>query len=305
MKFEVLIDEHFLKVNPAFNLTPADRKSVLSIANDFEDNSWRYNEFRNYIWDNVAQTALSKSERDALIDNSHSALTAAAANLRLTDGDKDPGKGSEIAEIVLYGLMKDHYKALSVVPKIFYKQNSNDYAKGADSVHIVVENGSFTIWFGEAKFLNSIEDVRLDKVVESVGNSLDTGKLRKENSIVTNIKDLDEISLDETMRKNIRDALSNKSSIDHLKPRLHVPILLLHECATTSTCKKLTKTYKDQIVLQHKERCTVYFSKQISKLSKEVSHYEQITFHVILFPIPSKKKIVSQFTKDAEHYRSK
>ena len=48
--------------------------------------------------------------------------------------------------------MKHHYGALSAVPKIFYKQNVQDNAKGADSVHIVLNNNDFSIWFGEAKF---------------------------------------------------------------------------------------------------------------------------------------------------------
>ena len=52
---------------------------------------------------------------------------------------KTDTEGSELAEILLYGIMHHHYKALPVVPKIFNKQNSNDNAKGADSVHIVLE----------------------------------------------------------------------------------------------------------------------------------------------------------------------
>ena len=58
-------------------------------------------------------------------------LIEAAKNLRLTDIDgDDPGKGSEIAEIALYGIMHHHFGALPVVPKIFYKQNVQDNAKG-------------------------------------------------------------------------------------------------------------------------------------------------------------------------------
>jgi hypothetical protein len=76
--------------------------------------------------------------------------------------------------------MRHKYDAIPVVPKIFYKQNSGDNAKGADSVHIVVnENGRFTLWFGEAKFYKSIEDARLPGIIKSIGNSLSTDKLKK------------------------------------------------------------------------------------------------------------------------------
>ena len=90
----------------------------------------------------------------------------------------------ELAEILLYGLMKEHYKALPVVPKIFYKQNTKDNAKGADSVHIVIEDGKYSIWFGEAKFYNSLEEARFDTIIKSVETTLQTDKLKKENSII-------------------------------------------------------------------------------------------------------------------------
>ncbi|CAH8239063.1 hypothetical protein VAEKB19_520003 [Vibrio aestuarianus] len=94
------------------------------------------------------------------------------------DKTKDISKGSELAEILLYGIMKHHYGALPVVPKIFYKQNAQDNAKGADSVHLVIKDNDFTVWFGEAKFYNKIEDARLASIVSSVANSLDTKKLK-------------------------------------------------------------------------------------------------------------------------------
>jgi hypothetical protein len=151
MVFTTLIDEAF--AGPTFDksLTPIDNKRILSLINDFEDGEWRYSTFQNFIWDNIAETALSFRERESLIGQSYSLLVAAAKNLRLTDKSTDEkGRGSELAEIFLYGIMRHHYKCLPVVPKIFYKQSSQDYAKGADSVHIVIENSrDFSLWLGE------------------------------------------------------------------------------------------------------------------------------------------------------------
>lgn len=183
------------------------QNTLLSLLNDFEDGSWMETKFSNFIWDHVALTALSKRERDALAGKSQTELAAAARNLRLTD--KDPiGEGSEIAEIILYGIMHDHYRALPVVPKIFYKQNSQDNAKGSDGVHIVVDGDDFTIWFGEAKFYNSIEDGRLDSVIASVLTSLRTDKLKKENSIITSVQDLDLLGAPAAVLEKIKQALS-------------------------------------------------------------------------------------------------
>jgi len=304
MDFEILIEDYFLHVTTDNNLHPVANKNVLSLINDFEDGDWRYSKFQNFIWDNIAETSLSHKERNSLVDQSHSMLTAAAKNLRLTDKEDDIGKGSELAEIVLYGIMKHHYSALSVVPKIFYKQNVQDNAKGADSVHIVIEEdgNDFSLWFGEAKFYNSIEDTRLKSIVNSVKNSLTIDKLKKENSIITNVSDIDTLPLDKKLRNKIKETLSGKNSIDYIKPKIHIPILLLHECSITKGTNILSQAYKNKIINYHKERSTSYFKKQIATIGS-ISQYESITFHIILFPVPDKESIVNKFVSNVEHYK--
>jgi hypothetical protein len=303
MEFEILFDCAFSEISLDQSLTPIDKKFSASFLNDFEDGQWRYSKFQSFIWDNIAETSLSCKERESLVN--HSLLVAAAKNLRLTDSDKeDIGRGSELAEIVLYGLMKHHYHALPVVPKIFYKQNAQDNAKGADSVHIVLEpNDSFSIWFGEAKFYNSIEDARLLSIVTSVENSLKTDKLKKENAIITNVRDIDDLILEESVREKIKKTLSNRASIDELKPKLHIPILIMHECEITKNATQLDEKYKNEILSFHYDRATSYFKKQIKSLNNSVHLYSDITFHIILFPVPSKEKIVNKFVANVQHYK--
>lgn len=301
LSFEILVDDTLASITSASQLIGAVKKRVLSLINGFEDAEWRYPKFQSYLWDNIAQTALSERERSALVDQSHSSLIAAAQNLRLTDND-EIGQGSEIAEVFLYGLMRHHFGALPVVPKIFYKQNVQDNAKGADSVHIVVDGDDFTLWFGEAKFYNSIADARLDAVVTSVINSLSTDKLKKENAIITSVSDLDGLPITTELRTKIKAALDNRESIDTLKPKIHIPILLLHECAATSAAKDLTDAYKEEIIAFHKERAEAYFLKQIVK-SEAIHKYSDISFHIILFHVPSKKKIVDAFVQAVAFYK--
>src|SRR5690606_1252357 len=135
-----------------------------------------------------------------------------------------------------------------VVPKIFYKQNAQDNAKGADTVHIVLEgDDDFSLWFGEAKFYNSIENARLPSIVKSVENSLATEKLKKENSIITNTTDIDLLVENSDLALKIKQALSPDNSMDIIKPRLHIPILLLHECAITAEAKEIDDGYREKI----------------------------------------------------------
>lgn len=306
MPFEILIDDNFLEeLIPTTTLSPISNKSILSIVNDFEDNNWRYKKFNQFIWNNISQDALTKEERDSLIESPDSILEKAASRLRIIqykNGD-DEKTGGEIAEILLYGIMHSYYKALPIVPKIFYKQNKNDFAKGSDSVHIVVEDDdNFSLWLGEAKFYKNIENSDLDKIVSSVHDTLSTDKIKKENSIITGLSEFDNYDINETVKNKIKALLNEDTSIDKIKPILHVPIILLHECGITASSNEMSEDYKEQIIAKHKERAESYFAKQIEKC-KDVAKYSEIKFHMILFPVPCKETVVDKFIKRAKELR--
>lgn len=304
MDFEILINDDYLALVQETELTPIENKTVLSLANDFEDEKWRRRKFNSFVWDNIALTALTDQEREKLAGKSDSTLREAAMKLRLTDKENDKGKGSELAEIVLYGIMQHHYKALPVVPKIFTKQNVQDNAKGADSVHIVIEGeDAFSLWFGEAKFFNSIENARLGDIVESVGNSLQTDKLKKENSIITNMAEVDRLVKNKDLAAKIKLALSPDNSMDNIKPILHVPILLLHQCSITAGAKEMNNEYRTRLREYHIERATAYFKKQVETLADKIAKYSSIKFHIILFPVPDRQELVDQFTNTVAFYK--
>lgn len=303
MKFEIIVNDIFDNLKLDASLTPTENKRVLGLINDFENGSWRFDKFQNFIWDNIKETALSHSERKALIDKGEgSVLSESAKNLRLIETTN--GRGSEIGEIVLYGIMKKHYSALPIVPKIFYKQNKKDEAKGADSIHIVVEfDDTFSLWFGESKFYNNIENARLDEIVKSVNDSISLDKIKKENSIITNLSDINEFEeISNEMKLKIKASLAQDESIDKIKPILNVPILLLYECEETKNQTTLTDEYKNKIIEIHRDRATAYFKKQIEKC-KGVHLYEKINFHIILFPVADKEKIVDTFILKAKAHR--
>lgn len=306
IEFEVLINDDFCRYCNNDTLIDIDNAKLLSIINDFEDGEWRYKKFQNFIWNNIKDTALNEKERQSLIGDEGSIIERAVSKLRLTEDSNDSynGKGGEIGEIVLYGIMRRHYKALPVVPKIFHKQNKNDFAKGADSVHIVVENeDEFSLWFGESKFYNEINNTQIDKVIESVSNSLQTDKLKKEKSIIIGLNDINEFDeISEKLKSKILELLSEDTSIDKIKPILNIPILILHECGITKNETELKDEYRENIITFHKERATKYFEKQVKKCSS-IYKYSEIKFHLILFPVPDKSKIEDKFLTIAKAHK--
>lgn len=283
-------------------------ESLLSLANDYEDGEWRYSRFGDFIWDSIQETALSQSERAAWIGSPMTMLRVAAERLRICD---DNGKGSELAEIFLYGVMRRHYGALPAVPKIFHKQNRNDNAKGADSVHVVVsDGGAFELWLGEAKFYKSISDSDFDTFISSVENTLDKVAIRKENSIILGVRDLEECLKSrytedraESIYKDIKRALAPETSVDGIRRILHIPILLIDECDITKQTTVFDEEYRNSVKEHHKERAVVYFTRQVERLKDKVHMYSEVRFHLILFPIPDKKKIVDEFLSMARRLR--
>lgn len=279
---------------------------VVSITNDFENGKWRIRQFLKFVIDNLTQTALSNEERKKTLGNPFSALTCAIDHLRKAkrkpDGSEsdDKGKGGEIAEILIYGIMRCYYKALPVVPKIFYKQNDNDNAKGADSVHITIneEDNTYSLWLGEAKFYNSIDPQRFDNPVQSVLNTLSDISLRKECSIVCSLKDIDGLIKDANTLEQIKIALSPSTSLDKIKSHLHIPILLLHECEKTSAATDFTDEFKEELINWHISCAKKYFEKlknKNEKLENPIYKFDIIHFHLILFPVPNKEVIIEKF----------
>ncbi|RBQ06790.1 HamA C-terminal domain-containing protein [Pedobacter miscanthi] len=314
-KFDIAFHGTLGSFCPEIDVSLVDGREVLSILNDYSDEVWQKQKFLNFIWNNIALTALSKNERDKLVDGSYSALIAAAKKLRLldrTNGDQDT-EGSELAEIILYGIMHHHYGALPVVPKIFNKQNAQDNAKGADSIHLVADkHGDFTIWHGEAKFYNSIEDNRLPKIIESVLTSLEKSAIVNENRIISSSSDLKSYLKDNTdLYEKVIRILDDEASIDPIKARLNVPILFLHECKITGSFKEMCEEYIQQVLDYQRKRASQFHKKIHSKASKDdgknipVINFEKIKLHFIFFPVPDKKSIISEFLNEVEHFKSK
>jgi hypothetical protein len=222
ISFDIVVDDLFLNLEFSTEFD-VSRKALLSLVNKFEDGDWKARHFHTFLWNHIKETALTQLERASLIGEESSILESAAKKLRLLDNDDD-NLGGEIGEILLYGIMKKYYGALPVVPKIFYKQNANDYAKGADSVHIVLDdNNDYTLWLGESKFYSSLDNARIDKIVSSVLELLKSDKLRKEFSIVTSLKELDSYITDIPLRDKIVENLKDGISLDNIKKEFTCP----------------------------------------------------------------------------------
>jgi hypothetical protein len=299
VNFDVLIDDTYCNLFSDSN-NDFQNKRALSFINDFENGSWRFIQFMSFLYNNMSLTALSANEREVLIEAPYDILAEAARNIKISD------KGGEIGEILLYGIMKQHFKALSINAKIFYKQNTHDPAKGADSVHIVISKNKYSLWLGEAKFYGDITKA-IPKAIESVKDLLNTpDKIKKERELIINFGDLDiELSkkdVSSDIKDEIKKLLDPSSSLDHLKQVLNIPILILYECSETNNHTQLSDDYREKIKTQQIENIKRYFTKHYEEC-KNIFLYQSIKFHLILFPVPNKQNIVDQFNKKIQNFK--
>ncbi|WP_151828401.1 Hachiman antiphage defense system protein HamA, partial [Acinetobacter oleivorans] len=93
-----------------------------------------------------------------------------------------------------------------------------------------------------------------------------------------------------------------RSSIDNIKPLINVPIMVLHECEITNNTTIYNEEYCNKIKEMYSDKINSYFYKQYNKL-KDLHLYDNIKFHLILFPVPNKEQIIKKFVKAVEFYK--
>ena len=77
----------------------------------------------------------------------------------------------------------------------------------------------------------------------------------------------------------------------------------INRARRTASATEISQKYREILEKKHIKKANEYFKKQIDALSGQVFKYEEISFHLILFPVPDKDEIVRLFIADAAIYR--
>lgn len=287
--------------------------SVLGISNKFINGIWSVDRFCEYLENKIILSALSHKEYESYIVESATLLRRAFERLRkvhkktlednkeLTEEEITDG---EIGEVFLYGIMHDYYQAINLVPKIFYKQSTNDTVKGADSVHITLSNDEIGVWFGEAKFYTDI-DGAINKAIESVIKFLNES-YDKEISISYDCLEKKQIKnrINDAYKYSLLEYILKSENIDELKKYLHIPILILYEYGIIKSLKSIKELKDENIIDIFKNTSYKLLKKQAEELKKNnIFKYKSIKFHVILLPYTDKKEIMYKFNNINYQYK--
>lgn len=307
--FDIILDMQLLEENDF------EYSSVLGISNKFINGIWSIERFCEYFENKIVLSALSRKEFESCmiepatllrksferLKKVHKKTLENEDNKELTEEEITDG---EIGEVFLYGIMHDYYQATVLVPKIFYKQSTNDTVKGADSVHITLSNDEVGVWFGEAKFYKDI-DKAIDSAVESVIKFLNAS-YNKEISISYDCLEKEQLKneINDDSKYSLLEYILKVENIDILKKHLHIPILILYECDITKSSKSQEELKDKNIIDIFKNKSYELLKKHVEELKKNnIYNYKSIKFHVILLPYTDKKKIMDKFYNINYQYR--
>ena len=255
------------------NITMHPGLSALNVG--YEESSWRYDEFADYLLDWLPEFALKYSDILKMSHaNSRSFLKRAAKTVYQTDKYKNRG---EFGELILHALIRKLFNSQPAVSKIYYKTSANETVKGFDAVHIVEADESIELWLGEAKFYTDI-DRAINDVITELRDHCKRNYLRDEFILVSG-----KIDDNWSYADKVKKMLSSRTSLDTIFSKICFPVLLTYESKTIGENKKITDEFKKRL----KEEVIINYRNFKEKLSTD-----KIKVHLILLPLDCKQDLV-------------
>ena len=99
-----------------------------------ENNQFIYPQLVEKLYDALIPFSLSRSEIDRLKKGENYGQLFVKATQKFRNYKSNDG---EAGELLLYCFLESHLKAPKILTKLEIKQNSDDYAKGSDGIHLL------------------------------------------------------------------------------------------------------------------------------------------------------------------------
>lgn len=213
---------------------------ISSLCAGYECGEWRSSQLAEHTMEWLPEFCLTASELKSLKPgNAFSMIKKAARMVYQTEKYKSRG---EFGELFLHMILRQIYKSIPAISKIYFKDSVNYTVKGYDAVHIVQIDGKLELWLGEVKFYNNATDAIRDVIAE-IQEHTRQDYLRNEKMLLANKIDPD-LSFYPTLSK----LLDQNTSLDELFDCACIPILITYDSGTLKNTTKqqmtLTKSWK-------------------------------------------------------------
>lgn len=253
------------------------------ICAGFELGSWRVQQLATVLFRSLPDFCLSYSECEGLgADNAVELLAAAAKTVYQTEKFKSRG---EFGELVLHYVLKELFKTIPAISKIFFKDAVNNTVKGFDAVHVVPTDTGLQLWLGEVKFYEDINKAISD-VCEELDVHFNRGYLRNEFLLIGR-------KIDDAWPHagKLRVLMDEKTSLDEVFDRVCVPVLLTYDSSVTGAYDKYSSKYVDAMKVELER----YYEKFKSK-----NKLTTVEIRLILLPLQGKKLLVELLHRKLE-----
>ncbi|MBW4742249.1 DUF1837 domain-containing protein [Prevotella melaninogenica] len=241
----------------------------------FESRQWRKEQLVDYLFEYLPEFALTYSEFENLTgENVVAKMRQVVMSIYQSEKFKNRG---EFGELLLHAIIRETYKTIPAISKIYYKDGPNETVKGFDAVHVVVADDTLELWLGEVKFYNNISNAISD-VIEELNQHVEVRYVRNEFVAITNKID------------------AQWPHADRLKTLLHPHTSL--DAVFSNTCIPVLLTYDSSVLTRYDNMCDEY----VQEISEELQKNHKIfcdklgdfplTIHLFLFPLNTKAELI-------------
>ncbi|WP_283189972.1 DUF1837 domain-containing protein [Pseudomonas sp. PMCC200344] len=260
----------------------------LALCAGFERGDWRNDQFADHIIEWLPEFALSYSEINEI--GHHNALRIIKRAAKIVYDTEKYGLRGEFGEILLHIAIRQVYKTLPAINKIYYKSSINETVKGFDAVHVVKKIDGLELWIGETKFYNTVSKAIYD-VTKEIIDHLETDYLKSEFILIRN-----KIDPEWPEAAELKALLHENTSLDKVFKRACIPVLLTYDSKVVQGSSGDSE-YEKNIRLEVLDAYSNMRNKLNEQYSARFSTDLPITVHVILVPLKEKTKLISALDK--------
>lgn len=186
----------------------------------------------------------------------------------------------EFGELLLHYILKDFYKTIPAISKMYFKDGPNETVKGFDAVHVIENNdGLLDLWLGEVKFYKDASQAIKD-VIPEIEEHFAHDYLRTEFIAITN-----KLDKESPFYEKLSQLISPDTSLDEIFERICVPVLITFYSKVIDKHVKYTNAYKEEMK-NEMEKYFNQFESQFEKLGIDIE------VHLFLLPLKTKETFV-------------
>lgn len=268
-------------VSKFFKIIVHDESSIptlLGICAGFENGEWRGQRLADNLFNCIPDFCLSYSEVHE-VDSAEWMDKLRKSVAMIYNSPKYKSRG-EFGELLLHYILKDFYKTIPAISKMYFKDGPNETVKGFDAVHVIENNdGLLDLWLGEVKFYKDASQAIKD-VIPEIEEHFAHDYLRTEFIAITN-----KLDKESPFYEKLSQLISPDTSLDEIFERICVPVLITFNSKVIDKHVKYTNAYKEDMK-NEMEKYFNQFESQFEKLGIDIE------VHLFLLPLKTKETFV-------------